>query len=137
MQTYSYHADPDAPILMVGAREVGLRAAELLHTRRFFGHTIEELFGDRLSFHEVIRVIAEGLEFPNLNYIQINDIEAIRNLRERGLSEALADAYVELAEGLSRGLITVTRLNPTKPNATMRYKKFVVQEFIPAYRKVA
>jgi len=135
--SYSYNADPEAPILMVGAREVGLRAAELLQRQNFFGHSVEELFGDRLTFNEVIGVIGEKLELPSLKYVRITESEAIRNLQGMGMSEAMATSYAELAQGLSRGLITATTLNPRKPNASTRFKKFVEEELAVEYRKAA
>jgi uncharacterized protein YbjT (DUF2867 family) len=135
--SYSYPADPNAPILMVGAKDIGLRAAELLHTRRFFGHSAEELFGDRLTFHEAIGIIGEKLGYPSLRYVRASANDAIIAMVQRGISESMAKAYVELAEGLSRGLITATRLNPEKPNASMRFKKFVELEFYEEFRKAA
>lgn len=136
-QTFSYPADPDSPILMVGARDVGLRAAELLQTRSFFGHSIEELFGDRLSFNDVTGIIAEKLGYPIVNYVRIAGTEAIRSMRERGMSEAMAKSYLELAGAFSKGLITAIKQKSTMPNASQRFGKFVEEEFYQAYRKAA
>jgi uncharacterized protein YbjT (DUF2867 family) len=118
-------ADPDAPVLMVATKDIGHFAAELLAKRKFKGHSVEELFGERTTFRKVTAAIGKKLAIPNLTYMQFGDKEAIEAMTSMGLSGNIAASFVELSHAISRGLVSTTKLNPKKPNAPTKYSSFI------------
>jgi uncharacterized protein YbjT (DUF2867 family) len=129
--------DPDAPILMVAAKDIGEKAAELLAKRDFTGHTVVELFGERISYRDVTKSIGDKIGIPYMPCIQTPDQYAIQNMTAMGLSKNMAESFVELAHGISSGAITTIELDPSKPNAPTKFKDFVDEVFYPVYRKAA
>jgi uncharacterized protein YbjT (DUF2867 family) len=130
-------ADPDAPILMVATKDIGAKAAELLAKRDFTGHTVVELFGERITYRTVTKLIGEKIGVPNLPYIQASDEEAMTSMTAMGLSRSMAASFVELAHGISRGMVTTTVGNTVTPNAPTTYRQFVDEVFYPVYSKAA
>jgi uncharacterized protein YbjT (DUF2867 family) len=129
--------DPDAPILMVASRDIGQKAADLLLKRKFKGHSVEELFGHRITMREVSRLIGKKLEIPDVVHIRSSDREAIDGMMSMGLSRSMAEAFVQLAEGISSGRITTTILDPKKPNAPTHFNKFIDEALRETWKKAA
>lgn len=130
-------ADADAQVLMVATKDIGRKAAEILAKRKFKGHSVEEIFGERTTFRAITEAIGKKLTIPNLTYVQFADKEAVESMMAMGVSNNMADSFVELAHGLSQGRITTTKLNPKKPNATTRYHTFIDDVLYPTYQKAA
>ena len=105
--------------------------------REFTGHTVVELFGDRISYREVTRLIGDKIGVPYMPCIQAPDSYAIQSMTATGLSKNMAESLVELAHGISFGAVTTTILDPLKPNASTRFKDFVDEVFYPLYKKAA
>jgi uncharacterized protein YbjT (DUF2867 family) len=129
--------DPDAPILMVSTKDIGSKAAELLSDREFEGHSVVELFGQRMSYKMVTEIIGDKIGIPDLPYTEASDRDAIDGMVAMGLSKSMAESFVELAHGISAGLVTTTKLDPAKPNAPTKYCDFVDEVFYPMFRKAA
>lgn len=129
--------DPDAPILMVATRDIGQKAADLLLKRKFKGHSVEELFGSRITMREVSRLIGKKLEIPDVVHIRSSDREAIDGMMSMGVSRSMAEAFVQLAEGISNGRITTTILDPKKPNAPTHFNKFIDEALRQTWKKAA
>jgi uncharacterized protein YbjT (DUF2867 family) len=125
----------DAPILMVAAKDISAKVAELLANPVFTGHSIEELFGQRITYREVTESIGNKIGIPDLPYVQIPDKDAIEAMTGMGLSKRMAESFVELAHGLNEGHIGLTELSPEKPNAPTSFNQFVEEVFGPAYEK--
>ncbi len=134
---YAYPLEPDAPILMVSAKDIGQKAAELLLKRNFKDHTVVDLFGHRITLQEVSRIIGKKLDIPNVTYIHAPDRETLDGMMAMGLSRNMAESLVELAHGISKGRITTTLLDPSKPNAPTRFEKFIDEALKPTYKKAA
>jgi uncharacterized protein YbjT (DUF2867 family) len=129
--------DPDASILMVASRDIGQKAADLLLKHNFRSHTVEELFGHRITLREVSRLIGQKLDIPHIAYVRASDGEAIDGMMAMGLSRNIAESFVELSQGISKGMITTTMLDPRKPNAPTRYHKFIDEALATARKKAA
>jgi uncharacterized protein YbjT (DUF2867 family) len=129
--------DAEAPILMVAAKDIGDKAAELLSKREFTGHTVVELFGERTTYREVTKIIGDKLGIPNLPFIHASEREAIAGMTSMGLSKSIAESFVELAHAISRGAITTTVLDSANPNAPTAYSAFVDEVLYPMYKMAA
>jgi uncharacterized protein YbjT (DUF2867 family) len=129
--------DPDAPILMVSTKDIGDKAAELLLERDFHGHSVVELFGQRMSYKMIAEIIGDKIGVPDLPFVETSDRDAIESMTAMGMSRNMAESFVELARGISTGAVTTTKLDPAKPNAPTKYCDFVDEVFYPMYRKAA
>jgi uncharacterized protein YbjT (DUF2867 family) len=129
--------DADAPILMVATKDIGDKAAELLANSQFTGHTIVELFGERITYGDVTKIIGDKIGIPSLQFFHASEREAITGMMSMGLSKNIAESFVELAHAVCRGAITTTNLDPAKPNAPTAYSAFVDEVLYPMYKKAA
>jgi uncharacterized protein YbjT (DUF2867 family) len=123
----------DAPIFMVASRDIAGKVADLLSERAFIGHTIVDLFGQRISYHEMTRIIGAKIGMPDLVYVQFSEKDALAGMTGMGLSLNIAQSFVELAQGISSGKLTITVGDSNKPNAPTQFTKFVDDVFYPAY----
>jgi uncharacterized protein YbjT (DUF2867 family) len=129
-------ADPDAPILMVAAQDIGHQAAALLAKRNFKGHTIMDLFGQQLSYRQAALTIGKKIGIPKLSYVQSGDDDAITSMAAMGMSRNMAASLVELSHAISRGEVTSTKIKSKSPNAQTKFAGFVSKTFYPAYKAV-
>ena len=126
---------PDAPVAMIATKDIAEKAAELLATLSFTGHTIIELFGDRLSYSDLTRYIGEAIGTPDLPYIQFSKSDAIVGMTGMRLSESMAKLFVELASAIENGLIHPLHIDPLKPNTPTTFKMFAHDVFKPVFQQ--
>jgi hypothetical protein len=55
-------------------------------------------------------------------------------MREMGLSQSMARAFLDMAQAIGAGKITTTMGNPENPTFPTRFDKFAEETFAPAYR---
>lgn len=127
-------ADPETPFYMVATKDVAGKAAELLSERSFSGHSVIDLYGERISYDEITQAIAEKIGNPELQFVQFTDQDAIHGFRSMGLSQNLAESFVELAHAIEEGRVHITQANIEKPTSPTKYNQFVEEVFYPAYK---
>ncbi|MCU0610044.1 MAG: NmrA family NAD(P)-binding protein [Chitinispirillaceae bacterium] len=130
-------ADPDAPFLMVASKDIGHKAAQILALRRFKGHSIVELFGERITNREVTRIIGGKIGIDDLTFVRISVQEAVNQMMAMGLSGSVAQSYAELSRAISDGKVTTTKMDPTKPDAPTRFEDFMEEMFYQEHKKAA
>jgi uncharacterized protein YbjT (DUF2867 family) len=130
------HLSADAPISVVAAADISMKAAEMLSTRTFIGHVVVELFGQRISYREMTGIIGARIRMPELSYVQFSEKDAIEGMAGMGLSRNMAESFVELAKGINTGKITNVIEDPNRPNAPTKFDKFVEEVFYPAWNKI-
>ncbi|HUI92094.1 MAG TPA: NmrA family NAD(P)-binding protein [Chitinivibrionales bacterium] len=126
--------DPEVPIHLVAARDIGEKAAELLERPRFKGHTVIELFGDQLTYKEAAKIVGEKLGIPDLPYARVSDNDARTSMTAMGVSKHVADLFVEMSESMNAGKLSPVKAASDKPNAPTRFAMFVEEVLAPAYR---
>lgn len=126
--------ESNIPVYMCDTRDIGDKAAELLAQRAFPGHSVQDLFGDRLSYREVSREIGAQIGIPDLPYVRINETDAYSEYIDMGFSRNVAQLYIELERGISEGKIHPTVTNPSEPTVPTTFAKFVKDIFVPAYK---
>ncbi|MBD3422264.1 MAG: NAD(P)H-binding protein [Chitinivibrionales bacterium] len=126
--------DPDTKIWMIAAQDIGNRAAELLADLSFSGHSIEDLFGQVISYKEATALIGKKIGKEDLPFVRFPDDAALEALKGLGLSQKTAEAFVELSHGLEQGIVRPTQTDKNKPNAPTTYDAFVSDVFVPAYQ---
>lgn len=126
-------ASPSAPIQMIATRDIGIEVALHLGKPTFSGYSIKELFGDRITSEEAARIIGKAIDIDPLPYIQVPDVDMLKAMTGMGLSESVASSYIELSQGISKGLVKSHVIDPSKPNMPTRFSEFVNDIFAPAY----
>ena len=124
----------DVPFVMISTIDIAKKVAEHLTSQSFTGHNIIELFGDRLSYREITRLIGEAIGIPDLPYVQASDAVAFKNMTGMGVSENMANSLIEMTGAIGKGLIHPTMIDPLKPNTNTNFQTFVNEVFKPAYQ---
>lgn len=124
---------PDALINLVAATDIGRKAAELLKSHSFTGHTIVELVGDRISYAEMTAIIGRSLGMPELPYIQFSDEASEELFMGMGFSKSVAHSYTELTHAVAEGRIGTTMIDRDTFTAPTRFTEFVEEVFKPAF----
>jgi uncharacterized protein YbjT (DUF2867 family) len=125
--------DADAPVFMVAVRDIAAKVADILATQAFKGHSVVDIFSQRITYREATTALGAGVGMPDLRYVQASAPEAIAAMTGMGLSKSVAEAFVDLAHGISQGKVIPTTLDPAKPNGSMRFDRFVQEVFRPVY----
>ena len=124
---------PDVKVFMVAAKDIGAEAARQLLDKNLKGHVIVDLFGDRISFNEAARVIGAKISKPALTYTRFDDSDAVAAMTAMGLSNSMAQSFVEMSHAVGTGLIAPTKGDPVTPNAPTIFSQFVNETLYPAY----
>jgi len=96
----------DLKIPMIATRDIGAVAATALESRNFTGISTRELLGQRdLSYDEAAKFIGAAIGIPMLSYSRIPALIFKPALRQFGVSESVADAYVEMSESMNKGYL--------------------------------
>ncbi len=126
----------DVPFCMIASGDIALKAAELLYELKFEGHTVNEIFGDYLSYKQATAIIGKAIGIPDLPYIHFPPEEAVNGLvQSMGLSRNMAESFVELGVGLGKGLLRPLNIDPQKPNVPTKFEEFVKNVFVPVYNQ--
>lgn len=124
---------PDIPLTLAATADIGMKAAELLQSRSFTGHSVVEVASDRQTYAEMTCIIGKALGITQLPYIQFSDADAEAAFSAMGLSTSVARSYIELMHGIADGLVGTTQGDPRLLSAPTRFSKFVEEVFKPAF----
>ncbi|MEK7704887.1 MAG: hypothetical protein AAB426_08005, partial [Myxococcota bacterium] len=124
----------DVAMPFIASRDIGAVAAKRLLELDFKGHSVQELLGARdLTMNEVTRALGTAIGKPELKYVAVPYDEAKQGLQQMGLSEEIADMYVELSRAFNEGMrpTQARSASTTTPTTVEEFGKTV---FAPAYR---
>lgn len=126
--------DPTIAMPWVATRDIAAAAAKHLQDRDFGHRAIHEVQGERdLDINEAMRVIAEGLDRPDIRYDRIPFDDAHRDLLDHGLSENIADMMIEVADSINRGIIHFNEPRSPSTTSPTSFETFVAETWLPAY----
>src|SRR5687768_5521704 len=96
---------PEAKVPMIATADVATIAAGALRERNWSGALIRELMGPRdLTYAEAAAAIGAAIGQPDLQYVQLPDVELAAILTEAaGFSADFAAVFVEFNQALSDG----------------------------------
>ncbi|NUN04253.1 MAG: NAD(P)H-binding protein [Bdellovibrio sp.] len=124
----------DKPVSMVATIDVAARAAHWLMNPSFHGRSVEYILGERdVTFAEVVRVVAETIKKPELDYLEVPHEEMRRLLTESGMSEGWAKAFNDLNESIANGVFAGTIQRSQINTSSTSLEDFVRTEFVSAY----
>ncbi len=126
---------PDQPLSMIATRDIGAFAAEILRKRDFSGKQSRELLGQRdLDYREVASVIGKAIGKPGLAYMQLPPQQLKPAFVQMGMSAALADLILEMAEALNSGYMVPLEKRSAANSTPTSYETFVNEVFLPQFQ---
>ncbi len=117
---------------MIATRDVGARAAELLRRRDGSGARSIELQGPETSYEDVAEILTEELG-REVTHVTVTDEQMIQALTGMGVSQVLADALAELAEGIVQGRVKYEEPRNAANSTPTSYRDFAAEVFKPAF----
>lgn len=126
---------PDAKVSMIATKDIAEKAAELLVSQSGKEHVIVEIFGDSISYKDATALIGKAIGIPDLPYIQFTEADTLVAMTSMGVSQNLAQSFIEMASSIGKGLIHTTQIDPLKPNTSTTFKTFAQEVFAPIYKK--
>jgi uncharacterized protein YbjT (DUF2867 family) len=127
--------DPELPLPMIAARDIGEAAAEALINFTFTGKECRELLGPAdLSMNEAAAIIGKAIGRADLQYKRLADEQMQAVLVQAGMSEDMAAQIVEMSAALNSGHMRALELRGARNTTPTTFAAFVQEAFVPAYR---
>jgi uncharacterized protein YbjT (DUF2867 family) len=122
------------PMPMIAAKDIGVRAAEILVTAEV-GPRVQELHGPRdYSMAEAVSILGASVGLPNARYIQVSYEEGRAGMIGAGASPSLADAVMVTARGFNEGRVWAKEARSPRNTTETILETFSAETFAPAYR---
>lgn len=100
----------DIPIPMVATRDIGFKAAQILDTLDFKGHTVFEFTGPGAwTLQEATTIIGKAIGKPDLQYIQLSEDEERKIQMSAGKNSIIIDLWLEMYKAYNTGIIRFTQ----------------------------
>jgi uncharacterized protein YbjT (DUF2867 family) len=124
----------DKPMPMIAAKDVGVRAAEILVAKEV-GPRVQELHGARdYTMAEAVSILGASVGLRNARYIQLPYEEARAGMIGAGVSPSLADAVMQTARGFNEGRVWAREARSSQNTTETTLETFAAETFAPAYR---
>ncbi len=124
----------EVSIAMVATRDIAAVAVEHLTSGEISGKSHRYLLGSRdVSFGEATRVLGSAIGNPELAYVQFPEPDARQAMIGAGMSEEVADLFLEMNRGLSTGWIAPEKPRGEKNSTPTSIETFAAEVFAPAY----
>ena len=116
---------------IIATADIAKVAAEKLNDLSWKGKAILPLLGPKdYSMNEVTRALGASINKPDLQYIQFPDEQAKQSMLQWGISESVAQAYVEMTEGINLGYFNTEKRDASSTTQT------TIEEFAKTFAYV-
>lgn len=117
---------PDLRIPMIATCDIADAAVECLMAPGTPGTTVLELLGQRdLSMNEVTAIMSEAMKMPNLLYVQFPYGAAREAMLKAGLSESIADLFIEMYKAINSGKLMNDLVRSSRNTTETSFEKFL------------
>lgn len=124
---------PDVSFPMVATRDIAARAAALFESS-FEGGAVHYVLGPQnYSMQDVTRAIGAAIGRPELPYVQFPYDQAKQGMMQAGLSENMADLYVEMTRTINDEKAMVHEVRTPGSASPTTLEEFVGGVFAPAF----
>ena len=125
---------PDVAISMVATADIAARAAEILHGPIKNGR-VEYLVAPReYAMEDARAAIAQAIGKPELPYIPFPAADARQGMVQAGLSESMADLYLEMINDINHhGAMVLPPAGAARHTGPTTLEQFVQERFTPAF----
>jgi uncharacterized protein YbjT (DUF2867 family) len=125
----------DLAIAQIDPRDIGEVAARRILALDWRGTEVLELQGQRdLSLADATAALGKAIGKPDLRYAAFPYPDARKGMVQAGLSEELADLYVEMSRGFNEGLIRPTQPRSAATTTPTSIEAWAERVFAPAFR---
>ena len=126
---------PDLKLPTIASRDIGAAAAEALLKLDFSGHQTRELLGQRdLNYKEATSIIGKAIGKPDLEYVQLADVQLRPALRQMGMSANFIDLLLEMSAALNSGYMRALEKRTPQNTTPTSFETFVADTFVPLYK---
>jgi uncharacterized protein YbjT (DUF2867 family) len=124
---------PDTRLIMVSPDAIAKVAEEELISLAFSGRSIRYIASDESNFGDITAMLGKAIGRPNLIYKMFTDEEMRAGLMQAGLSQNMAENFVELGRAIRTGMMISDYLkHPVRFEGT-KLTNFAL-EFAAAYK---
>jgi uncharacterized protein YbjT (DUF2867 family) len=124
----------DVPMPMIATRDIAAAAVEPLATLSFEGNSTRELQGPRdYTMAEATAILGRAVGKPDLAYVQFPYDATKLALVGVGLSESMADLYVEMSRAFNEGRVKALEPRSARTTTPTTLEEFSLT-FAAAYR---
>jgi uncharacterized protein YbjT (DUF2867 family) len=122
------------PMPMIAAKDVGIRAAEILIAAEV-GPRVQELHGARdYTMGEAVSILGASIGLPNAHYIQVPYEEGKAGMIRAGMSPSMADAVMQTAMSFNEGQTWAKEARSPRNTTETTLETFAAETFAPTYR---
>ncbi|MEZ4387169.1 MAG: NAD(P)H-binding protein [Candidatus Krumholzibacteriia bacterium] len=122
---------------MIATRDIGVRAAELLHRRDWRGARVMELQGPgEISYDDVAQILSDLLGRP-ISHVTVTREQLVAAIAGMGVSRVMAESLGELSEAIATGLVRAHERRTEANTTPTSYREFAGLVFKPAFAAAA
>jgi uncharacterized protein YbjT (DUF2867 family) len=123
----------DLAFPQIATRDISEYLFQRLRKKDWKGHEIAPLLGPKdLSMDEATAVLGKAIGKPDLKYVQFPYPEALKGMVGAGLSQSIAESFVEMSKGFNEGIIPIPKRSPA--NTTPTTIEQFAQDFVRVYQ---
>jgi uncharacterized protein YbjT (DUF2867 family) len=124
----------DMPFQAIATKDIGIYAAQRLHSRDFSGSSTQELLGSRdVTMKKVTSIIGKAIGKPGLQYMQVPFEMMEQALIQMGLPKSSAELMIEMGKAGNSGLLAPQESCSAKNTTPSTIEWFASEVFAPAY----
>jgi uncharacterized protein YbjT (DUF2867 family) len=125
----------DLALPQIDPRDIGEVAARRLLALDWKGGEVQELHGQRdLTMSEVTAVLGKAIGKPDLRYVAFPYPDARAGMIQAGLTEELADLYVEMSKGFNDQLLRARQPRSAATTTPTSIEAWAQKVFVPAFQ---
>ncbi|UOQ54339.1 NmrA family NAD(P)-binding protein [Hymenobacter cellulosivorans] len=129
---------PDVSLPMIATRDIAAYAARVLEAGVPTGKSEQLLLGPRdYTNQEATAIFGRAIGRPELPYVQFPYDQARQGMLGAGLSESMADLYLEMTQSLNEGRIMQSEVRTPANTTPTTLEQFAEQVFAPAFHGAA
>ena len=126
---------PDVAFPMVATKDIAAKAAGLLDADPLENHSVHYILGPRnYSLPEATAAIGQAIGRPELPYVPFGYDDAKAGMIQAGLSENMANLYIEMMQHLNEGGVMATQPRTEASTTPTTLEEFVREVFAPAFQ---
>ncbi len=113
-------APADAPFAAIATQDIAVVAAKYLGELNFTGKQVRLLLGPKdVTWQEITTELGKAIGKPELPYVQFTPEQARQGMLQAGLGASITDLYLEMYDGMQKGLLKAERSAETQTPTTL------------------
>ncbi|GAA4352000.1 NAD(P)H-binding protein [Hymenobacter saemangeumensis] len=126
---------PDLQFPMIATKDIAAKAAELLTADTLENHSVHYLLGPRnYSLAEATAAVGQAIGRPELPYVPFSYEDAKGGMVQAGLSENMADLYIEMTRHMNEGGVMTSQARTEASTTPTTLEDFAREVFAPAFK---